>query len=92
MKHIQPKNDVYLLDLNSLDRQWKLDFIEIYFILGANGYLDHLYHYKPQITSYGYDAPISEAGDPTEKYFAIRKTLSEVCISLSSLVVTCLQP
>ena len=28
-------------------------------------------------TSYDYDAPLSEAGDPTEKYFAIRKVLEK---------------
>ncbi|XP_034945619.1 beta-galactosidase-like [Chelonus insularis] len=33
--------------------------------------------YWPQITSYDYDAPLTEAGDPTDKYFAIRKTLAE---------------
>lgn len=29
----------------------------------------------PQITSYDYDAPVNEAGDPTEKYFNLRKML-----------------
>ena len=28
--------------------------------------------YQPHITSYDYDAPINEMGQPTEKYFAIR--------------------
>ena len=28
-------------------------------------------------TSYDYDAPLDEAGDPTPKYFAIRKTISK---------------
>jgi beta-galactosidase len=30
-----------------------------------------------QPTSYDYDAPISEAGDTTEKYFAIRNAISK---------------
>ncbi|XP_045785144.1 CAD protein isoform X2 [Maniola jurtina] len=33
--------------------------------------------YQPDITSYDYDAPLSEAGDPTPKYNAIRDTLAE---------------
>ncbi|XP_034544344.1 beta-galactosidase [Notolabrus celidotus] len=36
---------------------------------GANG------PYAPQPTSYDYDAPLSEAGDLTEKYFAIRDVI-----------------
>ncbi|XP_053118438.1 beta-galactosidase isoform X2 [Hemicordylus capensis] len=31
--------------------------------------------YSPQPTSYDYDAPLSEAGDLTEKYFAIREVI-----------------
>ncbi|XP_038615750.1 beta-galactosidase [Tachyglossus aculeatus] len=31
--------------------------------------------YAPQPTSYDYDAPLSEAGDLTEKYFAVRKVI-----------------
>lgn len=38
---------------------------------GAN-YYDKL---TPDVTSYDYDAPLSEDGQPTEKYFAIQKTL-----------------
>lgn len=33
--------------------------------------------YLPQLTSYDYDAPLNEAGDPTEKYFKIKETLEE---------------
>lgn len=36
---------------------------------GANG------PYSPQPTSYDYDAPLSEAGDLTQKYFAIREVI-----------------
>lgn len=38
--------------------------------------------YQPDITSYDYDAPLSEAGDPTPKYFAIRQVLEEVKMHL----------
>jgi len=33
--------------------------------------------YLPQLTSYDYDAPLDEAGDPTEKYFKIKEVLAE---------------
>ncbi|CAH0748179.1 unnamed protein product [Diatraea saccharalis] len=33
--------------------------------------------YQPDITSYDYDAPLSEAGDPTPKYYAIRDLLKQ---------------
>lgn len=34
--------------------------------------------YRPQCSTHDYDAPLSEAGDPTEKYFAIREVISKV--------------
>ena len=33
--------------------------------------------YNSDVTSYDYDAPMDEAGDPTEKYFAIRNLISK---------------
>lgn len=42
------------------------------FTSGANGGAG-VYH--PQLTSYDYDAPLTEAGDPTIKYFAIRDVI-----------------
>ncbi|XP_022186636.2 beta-galactosidase [Nilaparvata lugens] len=42
---------------------------------GAN--CDDSIGYMPQLTSYDYDAPITEAGDLTSKYFAIRDTLKD---------------
>lgn len=33
--------------------------------------------FVPDITSYDYDAPLDESGDPTPKYFALRKVISE---------------
>ncbi|NXH39115.1 BGAL galactosidase, partial [Dicaeum eximium] len=38
---------------------------------------DYKDQYKPVTTSYDYDAPLSEAGDPTEKLFAIRSVISK---------------
>lgn len=31
----------------------------------------------PQITSYDYDAPLDEQGNPTEKYFALQKCFTK---------------
>lgn len=35
-------------------------------------------NYWPQLTSYDYDAPLTESGDPTEKYYEIKKIVSKV--------------
>uniref|UniRef100_A0A0V0GCY9 Beta-galactosidase n=1 Tax=Triatoma dimidiata TaxID=72491 RepID=A0A0V0GCY9_TRIDM len=35
-------------------------------------------HFQPDLTSYDYDAPITEAGDLTDKYFAIKNAIKEV--------------
>lgn len=39
---------------------------------------DYKGRYKPVTTSYDYDAPLSEAGDPTVKLFAIREVIAKV--------------
>ena len=31
----------------------------------------------PQVTSYDYDAPLDEQGNPTEKYFALKRMMAE---------------
>ncbi|XP_061547776.1 beta-galactosidase-1-like protein [Phycodurus eques] len=36
---------------------------------------DHDTRFRPVVTSYDYDAPLSEAGDPTEKLLAIRDVI-----------------
>jgi len=33
----------------------------------------------PQLTSYDYDALLTEAGEPTEKYYAVQQAIKEVC-------------
>jgi len=43
------------------------------FMNGAN----HSDAYEPTVTSYDYDAPLNEAGDPTPKYYAVRDVLSK---------------
>lgn len=48
------------------------------FTSGANTVVnEHDIEYLPQLTSYDYNAPLDEAGDPTAKYFAIRQTLNQ---------------
>lgn len=44
------------------------------FTAGANGGANE---FLPDITSYDYDAPLTEAGDPTDKYFAIRDIIAQ---------------
>lgn len=38
--------------------------------------------YQPQLTSYDFSAPLDEAGDPTEKYHAIKQTLKKAVIKI----------
>uniref|UniRef100_A0A4W5PRP5 Beta-galactosidase n=1 Tax=Hucho hucho TaxID=62062 RepID=A0A4W5PRP5_9TELE len=42
-----------------------------------NGAVAHLGTYKPQVGSYDYDAPLSEAGDYTTKYQLLRNLFSQ---------------
>lgn len=44
------------------------------FMAGAN----YGNEYQPDVTSYDYDAPLDEMGQPTPKYFAIREVLAAV--------------
>lgn len=39
---------------------------------------DHDTRFRSVVTSYDYDAPLSEAGDPTEKLVAIRDVIKQV--------------
>ncbi|MEU0896718.1 glycoside hydrolase family 35 protein [Streptomyces massasporeus] len=34
-------------------------------------------HYRPTVTSYDYDSPLDEAGDPTEKFWLFRDTIAK---------------
>ena len=49
------------------------------FYNGANYGLWHkgIQVYEPEITSYDYDAPLDEAGNPTKKYFAFREVIKK---------------
>jgi beta-galactosidase len=43
------------------------------FYNGAN----HINQYEPTVTSYDYDAPLNEYGEPTKKYFLLREILTK---------------
>jgi beta-galactosidase len=45
------------------------------FMNGAN--MNKKDPYSPQVSSYDYDAPLDEAGNPTEKFFAFRKVIEK---------------
>ncbi|XP_017762867.1 PREDICTED: beta-galactosidase [Eufriesea mexicana] len=55
---------------------------------GANGGENT---YSPQLTSYDYDAPLTEAGDPTPKYFDIRNVVSKY-LQLPNMTVPTVSP
>jgi beta-galactosidase len=58
--------------------------VSMYMIFGGtsfgwfSGANSNGHNYQPDVTSYDYDAPIDEAGQPRPKFFAIRKAIQEV--------------
>ncbi|XP_015601851.1 beta-galactosidase isoform X2 [Cephus cinctus] len=57
------------------------------FTSGANGGET----FSPQLTSYDYDAPLTEAGDPTPKYFAIRDVIAKY-LPMPNLTIPTISP
>ena len=51
------------------------------FYSGANWVKPQADPYRPQVTSYDYDAPLSEAGDITLKYHKLRETIIKLQIN-----------
>lgn len=47
------------------------------FMAGANGLGEKPNDYAPTVTSYDYDSPLSECGDPTPKYFAFQQVIKK---------------
>ena len=43
------------------------------------------YPYRPVPTSYDYDAPLTEAGDITDKYMTLRQVITKVTLLFQSL-------
>ena len=68
----------YPITLHTLSATIRTDNADC-FLGGTNfGYSNGAFNSKPVITSYDYDAPLSEAGDPTPKYHAIRQTIARL--------------
>jgi beta-galactosidase len=42
--------------------------------------------YQPTVTSYDYDAPLNESGDPTPKFFAFKKLFQQYPTSLGCYI------
>ncbi|KAI1292522.1 Beta-galactosidase [Halotydeus destructor] len=61
------------------------------FKAGANFALEPSDTYQADLTTYDYDAPLTEAGDPTEKYFAVRDLLSKY-VQLPDMPLAVAQP
>ncbi|WP_034264633.1 glycoside hydrolase family 35 protein [Actinospica robiniae] len=56
--------------------------VNIYMLQGGTNFgftngANHKGTYAPIVTSYDYDAPLDEAGNPTEKYWAMRDVISK---------------
>ena len=47
---------------------------------------DHDSRFRSVVTSYDYNAPLSEAGDPTEKLLAIRDVIKRVSLRESKII------
>jgi beta-galactosidase len=58
--------------------------VSMYMIFGGtsfgwfSGANSNGHNYEPDVTSYDYDAPIDEAGQPRPKFFEIRKAIQEI--------------
>ncbi|NXY50546.1 BGAL galactosidase, partial [Ceuthmochares aereus] len=71
-----------LEDMLQLGASVNMQVVSLYMFHGGTNFAywsgaDFKDQYKPVTTSYDYDAPLSEAGDPTEKLFAIRTVISK---------------
>lgn len=70
--------------VNEIKEVLKIGSINLYMFHGGtnfefwNGCSARDHHDLPQVTSYDYDAPLDEAGNPTEKYYDIQKMLKEL--------------
>ena len=78
-KHHTTSADAYagvvrdMLKKGSLNMYMFIGGTNFGFTSGAN----HYEKFAPDVTSYDYDALLSECGDTTEKYFAVRKVIAE---------------
>lgn len=67
---------------NVVDDMLKRGSLNMYMLIGGTSFgfmtgANHYEIYQPQVTSYDYDAPITECGDITEKYLALREVIKK---------------
>lgn len=65
-----------------VDDMLKRGSLNMYMLIGGTSFgfmtgANHYEVYQPQVTSYDYDAPLSECGDITEKYMALRSVIQK---------------
>jgi len=65
-----------------VDDMLKRGSLNMYMLIGGTSFgftsgANHYEVYQPQVTSYDYDAPLSECGDVTEKYLALREVIKK---------------
>ncbi|HEX5284958.1 MAG TPA: beta-galactosidase family protein [Bryocella sp.] len=84
--HWGEKHHVTDGDKEAAELRWMLeqgDSVSMYMFEGGtsfgwmNGANSNGSNYQPDTTSYDYDAPLAENGDPRAKYFAFRKAIEE---------------
>lgn len=66
----------------SLDEILERGHVNLYMFHGGTNFgfssgSNHYEEFAPDVTSYDYDAPLSECGDPTPKYRAFREVIAE---------------
>jgi beta-galactosidase len=82
LNHATTDTDKQVAEYESLLRQGYS--INLYMLWGGtsfgwmNGANSNGKDYQPDVTSYDYDAPISERGEPREKYFKLRDAITRV--------------
>lgn len=67
---------------NTLDDMLKRGSVNMYMFIGGTNFgftagANHSHIFKPDVTSYDYDALLTEWGDTTEKYFAVREVIKK---------------
>lgn len=65
-----------------VDDMLKRGSLNMYMLIGGTSFgfmtgANHYEVYQPQVTSYDYDAPLSECGDITKKYMALRSVIQK---------------
>ncbi len=85
--HWGDKHHVTDPDKEAAEIEWILGqgySISVYMFHGGtsfgwmNGANSNGHNYEPDVTSYDYDAPLSESGQPTEKYLKFREAIGRV--------------